>query len=126
MKNVFLPVMLVLGLAVAGCANTGAKYEPINDGPKAAGYAGDLSECQALATERSYVNGDMKTDAVIGAGIGAIAGLADDDVSDTEGIIAGAIVGAVAGGAANMPETQEQRRQIVIECMQGRGHPVVG
>ena len=126
MKNVFLPVMLVLGLAVAGCANTGAKYEPISDGPKAAGYAGDLSDCQNLATERSYVNGDMKTDAVIGAGIGAIAGLADDDVSDTEGLIAGAIVGAVAGGAATMPETQEQRRQIVIECMQGRGHPVVG
>lgn len=126
MNNASLPVMLMLGLAVAGCANTGAKYQPINDGPKAAGYAADLSDCQALATERSYTNGDMKTDAVIGAGIGAIAGLADDDVSDTEGLIAGAIVGAVAGGGVGMVETREQRRKIVIECMQGRGHPVVG
>ena len=111
MNNVSLPVMLMLGLAVAGCANTGAKYQPINDGPKAAGYAADLSDCQALATERSYTNGDMKTDAVIGAGIG---------------LIAGAIVGAVTGGGVGMVETREQRRKIVIECMQGRGHPVVG
>ena len=56
----------------------------------------------------------------------ALAGLADTDVSDTEGAIAGAVVGAIAGGGARMNKTRDERRQIVVRCMQGRGHSVVG
>lgn len=126
MKNIILLTSIIGGLALAGCANTGAKYEPIADGPVSVTYAADLESCQQLATDRGYINADTKTNAMIGAGLGALAGIADDDVNDTEGAIAGAVVGAIAGGGAGMVETREQRRQIVIDCMKGRGHPVVG
>lgn len=126
MKNILLITAIIGGLGLAGCANTGAKYEPIADGPTSVTYASDLDTCQQLATNRGYINDDTKTDAMIGAGIGALAGIADDDLSDTEGAIAGAVVGAIAGGGSGMIETREQRRQIVIDCMKGRGHPVVG
>ena len=127
MRYVTLPAAaLALGSILVGCANSGAKYDPVADGPVSAAYEADLASCQSLATDRGYMNDDTKTDAAIGAGIGALAGLADDDVSDAEGAIAGAVVGAIAGGGAAMLETREQRRRIVIECMQGRGHPVVG
>lgn len=126
MKHLIFTTVAMGGLAVTGCANSGAKYEPIADGPVNVAYSADLQACQTLATERGYINDDTKTDAVIGAGIGVLAGIADDDVSDTEGAIAGAVVGAIAGGGAGMLETREQRRQIVIDCMKGRGHRVVG
>lgn len=126
MKIFILTVSAIAVLAVTGCANSGAKYAPIADGPVSPVYAADQEGCQQLATKRSYVNDDTKTDAVIGAGLGAVAGLADDDVNDTEGAIAGAVLGAIAGGGSAMLETRAQRRQIVIDCMKGRGHPVVG
>ncbi len=126
MKQLIFITAIVGGLALSGCANTGAKYEPIADGPVSVTYAADLENCQQLATDRGYINADTKTNAMIGAGLGALAGIADDDVNDTEGAIAGAVVGAIAGGGAGMVETREQRRQIVIDCMKGRGHPVVG
>lgn len=126
MKHLNFITIAIGGLALVGCANTGAKYEPIADGPVSVIYAADLENCQQLATDRGYINADTKTNAMIGAGLGALAGIADDDVNDTEGAIAGAVVGAIAGGGAGMVETREQRRQIVIDCMKGRGHPVVG
>ncbi len=117
---------LLASLAVTACANTGAAYEPIVDGPVSESYAADLASCQQLATEHAYLNANTRTDALIGAGIGAIAGVADDEVSDTEGAVAGAVVGAIAGAGAGAAEVHEERRQIVIECLQGRGHRVVG
>lgn len=126
MKNFIFIATAIGALAITGCANTGATYDPIADGPVSVSYAADLESCQQLATERRYINDDAKTNAVIGAGLGALAGIADDDVSDTEGAIAGAVVGALAGGGVGIVETREQRRQIVIECMKGRGHRVVG
>jgi len=126
MKKLILPSILVCGLAITGCANSGATYKPVNDGQRSAAYSSDLQACQQLAAERGYLNDDVKTDALIGAGIGALAGLADTDVNDTEGAIAGAVVGAIAGGGARMNKTRDERRQIVVRCMQGRGHSVVG
>ncbi|MGV6820988.1 MAG: glycine zipper family protein [Parvularcula sp.] len=126
MKTLIVTTISIGSLALAGCSNTGATYTPITDGPVSPQFQADLSACQRLATERGYLNDDTKSQALIGAGIGALAGLADDDVSDTEGAVAGAVVGALAGGGAGMVETRGQRRQIVIECMKGRGHRVVG
>ena len=119
-------VPLAAAVLVGACANSGASYRPVTDGPTDAAYAGDLRACQAVATDRSYLNGDTRNNALIGAGLGALAGIADEDVSDTEGAIAGAIVGAVAGAGATMVGTRDERRQIVVDCMKGRGHPVVG
>lgn len=111
---------------LAGCVNTGADYAPIPDGPQNAAYASDLESCRLVATRREYLNGDTRTDALIGAGIGALAGLADDSASDAQGAAVGAIVGGLVGGGAGVRKTLDQRREIVVECMKGRGHSVVG
>lgn len=126
MKPIHLSAFAACGLVLAACANSGARYEPVADGPTSVTYAADLEACQALATERDYVNGDTRNNALIGAGLGALAGVADDEVNDTEGAITGAIVGAVAGAGGTMIETRSERRDIVIDCMKGRGHTVVG
>ncbi|WP_375209309.1 glycine zipper family protein [Hyphomonas jannaschiana] len=126
MTRIHLAAVLAAGFTLAACANSGASYEPIADGPTDAVYAQDLDACQAIATERGYINGDTRNNAMIGAGLGMLAGIADDEVNDTEGAITGAIVGAVAGAGATMIETRGERREIVVDCMKGRGHPVVG
>lgn len=126
MTKIYLASLLAASVLVSACANSGASYKPVADGPTRVAYNSDLEACQAVATERSYVNGDTRNNAMIGAGLGALAGIADDEVNDTEGAIAGAIVGAVAGAGVTMVETRGERRNIVVECMKGRGHPVVG
>jgi hypothetical protein len=80
-------------LALGACAGGGADYAPVVDGPRSEAYQADLQACQALARERALMNAETRTDMAIGAGIGALAGLADDDVTDTEGALAGALVG---------------------------------
>jgi hypothetical protein len=40
--------------------------------------------------------------------------------------VGGAIVGALAGGAAGMQEANKKREAILISCLRGRGHKVVG
>lgn len=118
--------VLVTASVLTACANTGAAYRPIVDGPRAAGFEVDLGECQDLARERKLMNGDTKTQAALGAVLGAVVGLADDDVSDTEGIVGGAIAGAAAGSVSGSVDAQGDRKEIVIQCMRGRGHKVVG
>lgn len=119
-----LPAVAALPLLIGACANTGANYSPVVDGPKSSGYQADLNACQALA--RHQFRGEPAGAAFLGGGIGALAGLADEDLSDTEGAIGGALVGAAAGGVAGAVSTAEKRKAIVIACMRGRGHRVVG
>jgi len=38
----------------------------------------------------------------------------------------GAIAGALAGGISSAVDASEKREAIVIECLRGRGHRVVG
>lgn len=119
MKQMFI---LPLVLVAAACSDRGANYQPILDGPQNAAFQSDLMACQDLA--RAHKNGgrSAKEAALIGAGIGAVLGEIDDDAD----ALGGAIVGAVAGGAASASETADRSESIVIECMRGRGHRVVG
>ena len=117
MRNVTL---LLLPLGLAACANTGANYTPIVDGPKNSAFYADLSACQTLATERGYLNDDTKGDALLGAALGALVGAVDGDV------LGGAVVGGAAGTAAGAYKAKDERKSIVVSCMQNRGHQVVG
>ena len=112
--------------AGGACAGGGADYAPVVDGPRSVAYQADLQACQALARERALMNADTRTDMAIGAGIGALAGLADDDVTDTEGALAGALVGATVGGISGALETRDERRQMVVDCLRLRGHRAIG
>lgn len=110
-------------LSLAACAGTGADYEPIVDGPKGPKYSGDLASCQKLAKERKYINPDVKTGAVVGASIYGVLGAVI--TGDVEGAVAGAGLGALAGGGEEAYKVKNQRRSIVISCMQQRGYRVM-
>lgn len=106
----------------AACSGLGANDTLIVDGPKSAHFETDLSACRNLARNQSHMNAETGAAAVLGATVGALAGLVDDDTTPAEGAIGGALGGAVMATVTNA----EKRQQIVFNCMQGRGHRVVG
>lgn len=109
-------------LAVSACAESGANYRPILDGPPNAAFQSDLVACQSLARTQSQFDRETFGAAALGGGVGAVLGGVDED-SDALG---GAIVGALAGGAAGAANASERREAIIVECLRGRGHRVVG
>lgn len=111
-----LPVIL------AACADSGANYRPILDGPPTAAFQSDLSACQALARHQRQFDQETAGAAVLGAGTGALLGAAADDAD----AVGGAVAGALAGGVAAAVNASERREAIVVECLRGRGHRVVG
>ena len=118
-------ILPVLALTAA-CANSGADYTPIVDGTRDAHFTTDLRACQTLARNQRQFDHQTAGSAALGAGVGALAGAADDDASGAEGIAAGLVVGALVGAAAGAGDASEARQAIVVECMRGRGHRVVG
>ncbi|KAJ56100.1 hypothetical protein ACMU_10100 [Actibacterium mucosum KCTC 23349] len=125
MKTTILSALCAT-LAVSACSGTGASYEPALSSKAGPGYQQDLAECRALAKSQSVWNGETRTAAAVGAGVGALAGFADDDVSNEEGLVSGLIVGAATGAAAGALETRHLRKDILIGCLRDRGHPVAG
>ena len=116
--------LIGLGVALTGCANTGAAYQPILDGPQNAAYQNDLVECQELAREHSLMNENTKSDALVGALIGGAIGALDD--GGIGNALGGAAVGGAAGAATGAYEARDERSRIVVNCLRGRGHRVVG
>jgi uncharacterized protein YcfJ len=126
MKSVLTFSPLLIVALVSACAESGANYAPILDGEPTAAYARDLRACQTLAANQRQFDRQTAGSAALGAGVGALAGMADDDVSESEGIAAGLVVGALVGTAAGASEASDRREAIVVECLRGRGHRVVG
>jgi len=115
-------IVLPAVLAVAACADSGANYQPVLDGQPNAAFRSDLAACQSLARNQSQLDRKTLGAAVLGAGAGAVLGEVDDEGE----ALGGAVVGALAGGAAGAINAKERREAIVIECLRGRGHRVVG
>ena len=107
-------VLAAVAVVLGGCFATGAKHRPIVDGGDPRKYEADLAACQEVARQRSYLNPDVQLHAAIGGAVGAV-------VDGLEGAVAGAAIG---GGTAAV-DTVRQRKAIVINCMEGRGHRVV-
>lgn len=120
MKPIFLPAGAV-AMLLSGCADSGADYTPILDGPATAAYPQDLAACQALARDQRQFDQETVAAAVLGAGAGAVIGEVEGDDA-----LGGAVAGALAGGIASGVDTGERRQAIVVECLRGRGHRVVG
>ncbi len=114
--------ILPICLTVVACANSGADYQPILDGTQTVAYREDLAACQSLARNQSQFDRETLEGTILGAGTGAAIGELDDDAS----ALGGAMMGAVAGGLAGSVNASERREAIVIECLRGRGHRVVG
>lgn len=122
LRNTALILSLV---SLTACAGGGAAHVPIIDGPITAEYEADLSECQQLAETRRYDNPEVQTDALIGAGVGGLIGLAESRNDDVGDFLAGAIIGGLLSGGATALETRHQRKEIVLNCMAGRGYRVL-
>ncbi len=111
-------------LALGGCANTASGYRPIVDGYQDEAYHADLADCQTLAKTKRYDNGDTRTSALAGAVVGGAVGAIEDN--SVEGAIVGVLLGGLIGGVSGAADTRTDRKDIVIRCMSGRGHAVVG
>lgn len=120
MEN-FKIILLINAMAVAACTPP-MERDFIVDGPRNAMFSVDLNECQHLAATTQ--EGVGAAGAVIGAASGAVFGAFDED-SDTETVLVGAGIGAAAGAAAAQDASQTEQRNIVIRCLQNRGHAVV-
>lgn len=121
MKSLYLFAPFALA-TLSACADIGANYTPILDGQPSAAFQSDLLACQNLAHGQSQFDQETIGATVAGGLLGAA--IADHDGSGTavEGLIGGALAGFVGG----VFEATDQRKAIVIECMRGRAHRVVG
>ena len=106
---------------MAACADSGANYKPILDGAPTPSYQADLAACQALARNQNQFDQETMAATVLGAGVGAALGEADSGDA-----LGGAVAGALAGGISSAVEVSDRRESIVLECLRGRGHRVVG
>ncbi len=126
-------------IVLSGCATGGAAYVPIIDGPKDQVYTQDLTDCQGFAESREYLNSDTKTAALTGAAVGGLIAATNNSGysrrhrhsrknrnSDLENFAAGALVGALFSGGKRALQTRKERKYIVLDCMAGRGHRVLG
>lgn len=114
--------VLSAGAFLAACSDTGAGYTPVLDGAPTAAFQSDLNACQGLARDQRQFDQETAGAAILGAGAGALLGAADDDGT----ALGGAIAGVLAGGVAGATSASDRRKAIVIECLRGRGHRVVG
>ena len=121
MKSVkIISSALFLTVFVAGCSG----YRPIVDGQgrDMSNYEYDLRDCQNYARQ---VDGAGRTGggALAGAAFGAVLGLVGG--GNSTGIAQAAGVGAVTGAAAGGVSTAASQKQIIRNCMVGRGYRVL-
>ena len=104
------------------CADIGASYQPIVDGPPSAFFQSDLQACQSLARKQHQLDHDTMGSAVAGGLVGAAIAAHVEGGTALEGLVGGALVGLVSGAS----KSKQKREMIVVDCMKGRGHAVVG
>ncbi|MFA8385648.1 MAG: glycine zipper family protein [Pelagibaca sp.] len=117
-----IKISALFPVLLSACADSGANYTPILDGASTAAFQSDLAACQGLAREQRQFDRQTMGATVLGAGAGALLGELDND-GDALG---GAVAGALAGGAAGAVNSNERREAIVVQCLRGRGHRIVG
>lgn len=116
-----------LGLVLAGCAQS---YQPVVDmkGVDTAKYQQDLYECRQYAEQVSPVEraaGGALLGAAGGAALGAITGGLASGVSAGSGAALGAATGGAVGAGVGGVTGIEQQKQIIDNCLRGRGYNVL-
>lgn len=119
-------VSVIMALSLTGCAGK-VLYQPVIDDKKVdmSAYHGDLKECQDLA-QKSY--NDALTGAIILGILGATAGSAIGSPVGlgNEYAAMGAAAGAATGAGAGYASDVSKEREIVDNCLKGRGYKVLG
>lgn len=116
-------LLTALAFVLAACA--AQTYQPVIDpkGVDMGKYEQDLQECRALAQQVDAA-GDTAQNALLGAGVGAAGGAALGALSGDAGIGAatGAVLGAFGAGGASGIQKNEKQKQIIDNCLKGRGY----
>ncbi|MGI9492264.1 MAG: glycine zipper family protein [Geminicoccaceae bacterium] len=107
-KATSILMISAISVSLGACSNTAARYQPIVDGPRDSRYLSDLDACQEMATQRSYVNCDVRSSALLGSGIGALLGS-----ESLGGALVGGLVGTVLVGGWRAWDTRSERKEIV-------------
>ncbi len=136
MKRFQLIVALTTSALLVGCATNpnavgsgyGAGYTPVIDGPQDSKYWTDLNECRTLA---SQVQRNRESEAAGQAVAGALAGALVGGMLGSRGYrnqtaAFGAKAGALGGGAEGLGGALQGGKQVIVNCMIGRGHKVLG
>ena len=110
-----------LGLTLAACSNT--PIQPILDGPPNAQFQSDLAACRQVSLQREASNSGAIGGAILGGLVGGLEADAGDELGDAA---IGAAIGGAFGSAEERAQTQDDRDAIVLNCLRGRGHKVVG
>lgn len=111
-------------LIMSACANTGAQYRPLIDerGVDLGRYNSDLSDCQVYAHRVAGAGQQAAVGAVAGALFGAvIAAAAGSGYNSGATTRVGAVTGAVAGAGSG----ETDQRNVIRNCMSGRGYRVL-
>lgn len=118
-------IVFVSLLGLAACGGYPTSRPLAVDGTRNANFAQDEVECRALAAN---YNPQQQAGAIGGGALSGalIGGLTSASGESTEGALAGAAIGGLLGAAEGSYSEDEARRQVLINCMQGRGHRVIG
>lgn len=122
MKRFFF--VSLLGALVSGCANTAIDKDLLVSGTKNVRYDSDLTNCKKTATayKSDEIGGLTAIRTLEGALLGAT--VASDGERGDAAMI-GAVFGAVLGANESYVQQNRARREILIKCMQNRGHDVL-
>jgi len=118
MKRITRLALVGIALGLAGCA-----YRPIVDPKRSdmARYETDLAECRQIAEQAPGPGTGAAVGAAVGYGVGQVFARTTGARNPNYGARGGAVLGA-AGGASHGARDQ---RQIIRNCMSGRGHAVL-
>jgi uncharacterized protein YcfJ len=119
-------LLFFLALVISGCSshrkNAGDSGIIVDTkGVDMQHYHQDLQECQGFATQVPVAGKATKT-AVGGAVVGGVVGAI---VGDSGAAKKGAGVGAVTGALKGTSSGYRERRQVVKNCLRGRGYRVL-
>lgn len=119
-------ITMLTGCAAPGYQSqgSGAQYRPMVDTSRAAAanYETDLRECQQYAETQVTAGQAAVGGAAVGALVGFLLGRALGDASDGAYL---AKVGALTTGASAAGGAEQNQRQIIRNCLAGRGHSVL-
>lgn len=118
-------VVAVLAVALtAGCATSGANYRPIIDtqGVDMNRYEADLRSCQQYALQAAGAGESAAAGAAAGAVFGALLAAAAGHGYDRS---ASARVGALTGAVGAGSQGETNQRNIIRQCLAGRGYRVL-
>ena len=128
MKRLFF--WLLLTLALAACSGKG--HRPIVDFKASPGktqytYEQDLTECRQYAEQissgESAGKGALGGAALGGVTTGVVSAIVGGNVGRS--VAAGAAAGGIGGGAAGAASAAHSQKDIINNCMRGRGYSVL-